>query len=564
MIAAKVRGYRGVERADLDVETIALLAGPNGAGKSSFAQAIGSVLTSEAIPMRGVNKSAAGVLVRASEAQGAATVEWPDGVARADWPACTRRTERTPPEASRYAAGLVSIADLPPAERVKLLSEFLHADPTRDDLRMAIADHPELDTKNTTDTIWELVERDGWDAAVVRRRDMGAQLKGSWRTTTGGQSYGSRIAASWRQELADERRNESELISEVDKARAALEVAIAAAATSGVERKNLERLAAASDDRARAFHEAGATVADAELALAEAVKRRDALPPANDDRASPCPKCGVLLLVRAGDHLLANPVFEEAPAGLADTELRARRLAIAQADGQVANRRDAVHTAQRNRAEAEAGLKASQNAKHELDALPPATAATIDVDEARHELAARQEYLDAVRTKRKADVIAAQIAANEIVIDIISPDGLRARKLARVVESFNNGVLAPLCDAAAWRAVEINDGFDLTYGGRQYSLLSTSEQFRVRATLQVAIAQNDGSAMVIIDAADVLDGPGRGDLIEMLTKAQIPAVVCMTFSKREQAPDLAAARRGRSYWIEGGVAAPLSMQAQAA
>jgi predicted ATPase len=68
MIEAKVRGYRGVERADLDVERIALLAGPNGAGKSSFAQAIGSVLTSEAIPMRGGNKSAAGVLVRASEA----------------------------------------------------------------------------------------------------------------------------------------------------------------------------------------------------------------------------------------------------------------------------------------------------------------------------------------------------------------------------------------------------------------------------------------------------------------------------------------------------------------
>lgn len=564
MIAAKVRGYRGVERADLDVETIALLAGANGAGKSSFAQAIGSVLTSETIPMRGVNKSAAGVLVRSSEAQGAATVQGPEGVARTDWPACTRRTEGTPPEASRYAAGLVSIADLPPAERVKLLSEFLHAGPTRDDLRMAIADHPELDTKNTTDVIWELVESQGWDAAVVRRRDMGAQLKGSWRTTTGGQSYGSRIAASWRQELADERRNESELIAQVDKARSALEVAIAAAATSGVERKNLQEQADAAEDRLLAQREATAAVGAAEQMLAVAVRRRDALPPATDDRASPCPACGVLLLVRPGDHLLANPVFQEAPAGLAETELKARRIAIAEADGRVAHERDAVHAAQRKRAEAEAALKASQSAQHELDALPPPGDAAIDVDEARHDLAARQEYLDAVRTKRKADAIAAQIAQNEIVIDIISPDGLRARKLSRVVEAFNKGVLAPLCDAAGWRAVEINDGFDLTYGGRQYALLSTSEQFRVRATLQVAIAQNDGSAMVIIDAADVLDGPGRGDLVEMLHKAQIPAVVCMTFSKREQAPDLAAARRGRSYWIESGVAAPLSMQAQAA
>jgi hypothetical protein len=562
MIEAKVRGYRGVERADIDVDGIALVGGINGAGKTSCAQGIASVLTGEAIPMRGINKSAAGVLVRASEAAGAATVQGPDGVARMDWPACTRRTDGTPPEASRYAVGLVSVADLPPAERVKVLSEMLRADPTRDDLRAAIIDHPELDPDQVTTVIWELVERDGWDAAVLRRRDMGAEMKGRWRQATGN-NYGSRIAASYRQDLADEHRSESELSNAVAIAARTLETAIGAAATSGAEREKLQALASTVEDRTRALQEVEAECARAEGGLAQVVERRHALPPATDDRHVACPACGVLLVVRPGDHLLANPVLVEAKEPTSETELKARRIAIAEADGRVENGKSIVSAAQRARAEAATALQAARDAKHELDALPPPTEAAIDVDAARRELAEREEYLAGVRIKRKADEIAARIAANEIVIDILAPDGLRARKLARVVEAFNNACLKPLCEAAGWRPVEVSQDFELTYGGRHYGLLSASEQFRLRSILQVAIAQNDGSAMVIIDAADVLDGPGRSDLIQMLAGARIPAVVCMTLSKRDQVPDLAAARLGRSYWIEAGVATPIGTPRQA-
>ena len=44
----------------------------------------------------------------------------------------------------------------------------------------------------------------------------------------------------------------------------------------------------------------------------------------------------------------------------------------------------------------------------------------------------------------------------------------------------------------------------------------------------------------------------------------MPALVCMTLSRREQVPDLAAAELGTSYWIEGGVAQPLHELAEAA
>jgi hypothetical protein len=69
--------------------------------------------------------------------------------------------------------------------------------------------------------------------------------------------------------------------------------------------------------------------------------------------------------------------------------------------------------------------------------------------------------------------------------------------------------------------------------------------------------------MVVLDAADVLDGPARSGLFAMLDEAAIPALVCLTLTRREQMPDLAAAGMGSSYWIESGIVRPLR-QAEAA
>jgi hypothetical protein len=53
-------------------------------------------------------------------------------------------------------------------------------------------------------------------------------------------------------------------------------------------------------------------------------------------------------------------------------------------------------------------------------------------------------------------------------------------------------------------------------------------------------------------------------LFEMLIQVAIPAVVCMTLSRREQCPDLAKLELGRSYWLAGGILEPLQPERQAA
>lgn len=563
-IESKVRDYRGCERADVDVEPLALVAGRNGSGKTSFVQAIGSVLTGEAIPMRGVNKTQAGVLVRASVGTGAATVQSSEGAARIDWPACTRRTDGKPPEASRYAAGLSSVADQAASVRVQVLSEYLHADPTREDLRLAVGEAPSLDAEAITAAVWNLIERNGWDGALTARRDRGAELKGMWRQATGA-NYGSRIAASWRQELADERRTDAELVALVEAARHEHERVIGSSAASNAERERLRELAEMSHERNAALATAETALDEANAELERAVEQRQELPSAELGAEVACPSCGTFLIVRRAASLLDPATLEVATTKpLSASDVKARRMAIAEAEGRIANKRDALHNAQRARTAAEAASDAAIAAGKELAALPPATENQADTSAAREALDRAAEHLAAVRAKREADKIAAQITANELVIDLLAPDGLRSRKLTRVVEAFNDARLGPLCGAASWRAVTVNPDLEIAYGGRHYALLSASEQFRARVVLQVAMAQLDGSAMVLVDAADVLDGPARGDLFELLRVGAIPAIVAMTLARREQAPDLAAAGMGRTYWIEGGITAAIERQAEAA
>jgi hypothetical protein len=570
----KVRDYRGCERADVIVDPIALVAGPNGAGKTSFAQAIAAVLTGEAL-LRGVSKQIAGVLVRGSQASGAATVQTESGTARVDWPACTRRTERQPPEASRFAAGIVSVADLPPAERTRAFAEVLKADPTRDDLAAAIGEHVELDDEAVTAAVWDLIERSGWDGALAARRERGAELKGQWRQITGA-NYGSRVAASWRRELEDERRTEAELAAVFEAARREHERAVGSSAASAADRQRMTELAGAQGDRNKALVDAEAAVAAAEAEVAKAREARRALPSGEQSEAEVgCPSCGTMLVVRRGASLLDPPALELAGTTpkLTAAEVKERRMALATADGQIANREDVLRVAQRARSVADVELQAAIDAGLALAALPPASDHQVDPAATRAALDRAESYNAEVRAKRRADEIADRIAGNEIVLDLLAPDGLRARKLGAVVELFNER-LAWLCAAAGWRPLTIDTELELAYGGRRYPLLSASEQFRVRVILQVAMAKLDGSALVLIDAADILDGPGRADLFELLRTAGVPAIVCMTLARREQAPDLAVAGLGRTYWIEGpadvaralgaGVTAPIERQAAAA
>jgi hypothetical protein len=288
---------------------------------------------------------------------------------------------------------------------------------------------------------------------------------------------------------------------------------------------------------------------------------RAALPPGTVDPGMPCPHCGAFVVLRRVN--LAETRLEAAEAAPPAPEVKKRRDAIARADGDISRLTGRVQEADRAIDQARNAMQMALDARYRLDKMPAPAGDLADVETAGIEVEAAEQQLTGFRQKRDADELHDKIMTNNAVLDILAPDGLRAKKLGHVLELFNTAQLGRLSLAAGWNQVTVDAEMTLAYGGRPYALLSTSEQYRVRAVLQIAMAHLDDSAMVVLDAADVLDGPTRSGLFDLLEEGGLPALVCLTLTRPEQVPNLAAAGLGLSYWIDAGVAQPLHQPAEA-
>ena len=285
MTSLLLRNFRGCERAELDLAPLALVAGQNGAGKSSIAQAVGAVASGLTIPIAGMRKTDAGMLVRTGAAQASIELRGESGTAHITWPAAELVTNSTPPKASRWAVGLDSVALLDVRERAQVLADYLKSEPTREDLATELRD---LDLPAMLDEIWGLIKEQDWDKAHLLRKDEGAQLKGQWRGITR-QNWGSRIAQNWKPQgwvPRLDRATEAELAAAVTRAKAAHEKAIAEAAISGAERQQLEDQVAQIEALKDALRDAEVEEARLETELDKAETTRAKLPPAGADH--PC------------------------------------------------------------------------------------------------------------------------------------------------------------------------------------------------------------------------------------------------------------------------------------
>jgi hypothetical protein len=561
MITAKILGFRGCERAELVLDPIALLAGKNAAGKTSIAQGAGAALSGEALVIPGLTKGMGGMLVKTGAAEGSVELRGQSGTSRVTWPACQMTSQGEAPRASYWAAGLDSIAAIAPDKRARVLGDYLKSAPTREDLAQAIAD-AELDEKGLVDEIWRLLEAQGWDQAHLLRKDAGAQLKGQWRQITN-QNWGNRIAQNWRPNVWTAElggKSQNDLAAAVAHAKHKHEEAIAKAAVSSAERERLEAEADLLEERKNALADAEIEETRLEEELKKLRAQRAAMPPSGAELEMHCPECGAVLVLRQVD--LATRVLEKAET-IRPAELKKRRLAIAETDGGISRTEGLIAEIGRTIERARAQMQNSAEATAKLKDIPTETP-EVDVASAAAAVTAAEGRLNAWRQKRQADALRDQVLVNEKVLELLAPDGLRAKKLARVLDVFNATQLAPLCDAAEWKRVAIDAAMTITFGGRPYALCSASEQFRVRATLAAAQARLDGSDMLVLDAEPWLDAATCSGLIALLEEAGIPALVCMTMSRPGQCPDLAAMGAGASYWLEDGICQPLQQMREAA
>ena len=538
----EIKNFRGIARAVFALSRVVLIGGNNAAGKSSVAEATAAALTGNALPVRGVKKSEAGCMVRAGTAGGSVTLETDNGKTEIVWPKAQVKTTGEPPMATEYAAGLSCVLALDTKTRAQELSQYLQAEPTREDFDKALKPL-KLQAKHM-DGLWETITVQGWDGAAKQAKEKGAMLKGGWEQITGDR-YGSKkadnyIPDGWGPDL--EGLSLESLDADLADARQVLEGCIASEAVDDARCEDLERQVAGivglkeqigilEDELRQAADNHTAKFGEAEK-LPRPIKEPVA-----------CPHCGgVLNVLNATSVQKAEPVDPE--------ENERRNIAICGYSEELADLAEVVTVIERKLNEARAELKAAERAAKELDEINNLPEAVGDIDAARTAVQQAETRLRAWKQKTQADSKHAAILKNAEILTHLEPGGIRRQKLAEALGAVN-AKLAELSKVSGFGLAEIDGEMDASLNGTPYGLLCKSERWRVRVLLQMWMASEDNSAAVIIDGADIIvDRPLRNGLFRLIKHVGLPALVTMALPDRDQLPDLKAAKRGVSCWIE--------------
>lgn len=585
MTILTIRNVRGIETADIDLTgPVILVGGMNRQGKTSIAQAAQACLTRTATPVTG-KKNVDGELMRADGAEsGKAQITAAGCHYSVFFPTCettSKGAQDKLPWSSRIAAGLDQFTMMKPDERAKVFADAFKASPTREDLERAIqeaeieADEPRDEPAHAEETalVWKVIEEESWDHAAKAAADTSKRAKGAWQEVTGRPRWGKDIGVTWAPEGWEpdlEHEDEASLDAAIEQAREQRDAAISGSAVARDEREKLEARAAQLQRLTGEKERYATSLADCQEKLAKYKEARTELP--QEAGAKPhcydfeCPSCGTVTedvyVDRQADAL---KIWE----GLSDDEIAAAKRKIQAADDKVTTAARRAAGAQSALSKVMAELTLASDADERLRALgqpEEPTAASPEAEAAVRQAEANKEMWQAwTRARELHD----QIVRQEALRAILDPDGLRRQKLADVLELVN-GHLAEMAKTMALPPISIDDDMQIWMGRRPYIALTGSEQWRVRAAIQLEIARHDGSSMVVIDGRiGINEGPGmeilvhesdRSRFLQMLLGVGIPALVVLALrdADPERLPDLAAAGCGASYWVEGRRAVPVA------
>lgn len=408
--------------------------------------------------------------------------------------------------------------------------------------------------------------RAGFDAGQKEAQAKAREAKASWKTTTGGETYGSNKAASW---VAAKPEADAGKLEQARSDLAAIEAELEAETTRHGELQGRARQVAEKAGKLAELREKAGRFAriqdklnkdEAELksweekvaALQGSAKSQDAIP---------CPDCGVMLVMKDGALVHAAPMAKGTDDDLARLPEFEKALKLMQSA--VANgKRDLTA------AEAAAGSlrELEESGMTEAPSDEEITALKARIDAIKHSRANQQAGIrmleDAVRQANEADEKTRRAAAFhqdvqqwEAIADALAPDGIPGEMLAEALGPINDR-LAMSSNTSEWLGISISKDMAITAeGGRAYALLSESEKWRADAMIAEAVAFLSGIRLLVLDRFDVLDLKGREDLLywldAMAEDGEIDTALVFGTLKAlpAQLPETVAA-----YWIDNGVA----------
>lgn len=539
---ATIKNFMGCASAEMTADKIALVLGLNGQGKTSSLLPIAAALRG-GVPL-GLQKTKAGMLVKTGAGSASVLLENETSKVAVSWPKCERRAEGADaPEASDIAVGAVKFPLMADKEKVELLRSILKCDPDEQDLCTALAEAGL--SEKVQKIVWHNIETEGWDASLDRAKEKGRSLKSQWSIITG-EAYGEKKAAvwfpsGWENDL--EGLSADTLENDVSLARADLEDKIANQAVGEDELARLQEKADSLADAEKECDTSAGKVIEAQKALKEAKAAREKLP-ALPKYDLICPHCGKPVVYQFGR-------LEAVKQTLSIEEREKLEQQILDTDNAVSKAERELNTAKHDFILVDSALQAIKKAKAELEAKQGKTVSASEVDSARQEVKKAEARLSAFNKYHEALRVHNNAVENQQIINVLEPDGIRRQALEKGLADFN-GRLECLCHLAGWADVCVDGDMSVNYAGRPFVLCSESEKFRAVVTLQIAIAEYDGSAAVVIDAADILDNRGRAGLLKLLTHMSFSSFVGMMAAKPSATPSLKKLGIGRKYWVEAG------------
>lgn len=515
-------------RLTLDLTPLTLVCGPNESGKSSIPDAIGFAMTRRLPRVHAEGDRDRLIALGAKRGQVSIECEREGTRVRLTRDVTTGkvRTETPLPvpddmvaEAVDYVLEPHGFAEATTEERLALLQKVLR-------VQMAPLHLKDLLQRRGFPLAAELADEGTPEDWYAQCTEMAAQARGQWKSVTG-ETYGEKKADTWVQEapaaptaevlttlrarLAGSKRTYENARDEHAKA------AVRDEAIAEERRKQFVWQAGRKKDILARLEVVTATQTEA----ASVRDRLHAVIREMRDRPLICTQCGKqhVLSGNALEPIDPIPVDKIGPVA-SNADMENAKATYGSAKGKVdqiailiGKIRDDLALAEEaekklseetvktttDTAEVERLEKVLQEAQDtysaDMNALEVAQNATQVAERARVRTALAKEHHQAVKDWL---ALRAQVA----------PDGLPAELLRSALGAFN-GLLRTIATTLGWQPFSVTDDMRIVRDGMDYELLSESAQWRVDATLAIALAQQSGLGFVALDRFDVLEVPAR-------------------------------------------------------
>jgi len=538
----KIKNYRGIKNAHIELGTITLIAGKNATGKSSSLQAIASVATGLPIPYKGVTKKQASRLVHSGTPAGSVELTGDNYSSKIAYPECEYSTTGDGVVVGSISAGVINFTDLSNSDRIKYITELTGATPEKDDLKNELEAHG---LEKYTEAIWESIELNGWDIAHQNAKEHGVKTKGAWEFLTGEKRWGINKGASWQPaEYTAEIKTlaEEKLSEKVDELKDWVLAGEKNEAVKDFEEAKLKEQVAQKNDlilKQKAL-KLSLREANVELDKIRVLVAEDEL--VKNTKALECPKCQTKLKLDKGALAFLTKTQKKQPTIDHKTQLKEWDKIRKNSDNQLALINSKLIS-----------ISTAEKVLEKLALSQKADSLATDLDQLKEDLAVAEAQLEALKTFKKSSALHLRILTNATLQKILGPKGLRLSKLKNSIREINFK-LKKMTDTVMWGAVEITDECDVLFNNFPYGhFVAKSERYRVNVLLQLIIAKYEQSSIVLVDDADELTNTIRSDLIKIIIGNGIPAIVATAIEEEDKAVAISSVIKrfgGHVYWVD--------------